>query len=286
MEQELDYWARQLRGFPPVQVLPSGCARPAQADLEAGREYLQLPEPLVAELKDLGRQQSVTLFMIGLAAFQVVLHCQTGEEDMVLGTDVANRNHLGVEALIGFFINQLVLRTDLSGNPDFREILARVRRTTLEAYAHQDMPFNKLVEKLLGGQDPAVHPLFQRKFTLRNQSENGDIDIPGLVQEPIALGSAVAKLDLQLDLVEVNGTLAGFFEYRKDLFERAIIVRLIRHFEVVLHQVTRDVHTSLVDLKETIARTEKEYRRQELQRLRQRGFKRVRKDRAEKPEVS
>ncbi|MHC5719512.1 MAG: condensation domain-containing protein, partial [Nostoc sp.] len=175
-------WKQQLDNLPILQ-LPTDRPRPAVQTFRGAKQYLALPTVLARDIKALSQQQGVTLFMTLLAAFQILLHSYTDQDNIVVGTDIANRNQAEIEGLIGFFVNQLVLRINLSENPNFRELLARVRQVTLDAYTHQDLPFDKLVESLNPERNLSREPLFQVKFVLQNQP------VP-----PLALSGLTLKL--------------------------------------------------------------------------------------------
>ena len=168
LDKHLDYWRRQLAGPLPILELPADRPRPEVQSFRGATLTAHLPASLSESLNAICRREGVTLFMLLLAAFKVLLHRYTGQDDVVIGAPIANRNRVEIEGLIGFFVNTLVLRTDLSGDPDFRELLARVRKVTLEAYARQDMPFELLVEELQPERDLSRNPLFQVMFQLEN----------------------------------------------------------------------------------------------------------------------
>ena len=180
LESQLGYWKQQLEGAPQVLELPTDRPRPALQTYRGGRRSRTLSRELSEELKRLSRSEGVTLFMTLLAAFQTLLYRYTGQEEMLVGTPIAGRSREETEGLIGFFVNTLVLRTDLSGHPTFRELLARVRRMAVEAYAHQDLPFEKLVEELQPERDLSRHPLFQVMFVLQNRARETESRRPGL----------------------------------------------------------------------------------------------------------
>ena len=178
LERELEYWKKQLRGLA-VLELPTDRPRPPVQSYQGVRQAFTLPSSLIQALKDLSRREGVTLFMTLLAAFQTQLHRYSGQEDIAVGSPIANRSRTELEGLIGFFVNTLVLRTNLEGNPSFRELLGRVREVALGAYAHQDLPFEKLVEELKPERDPSRNPLFQVMMILQNASEPM-LKLPGL----------------------------------------------------------------------------------------------------------
>ncbi|MFB3092706.1 MAG: condensation domain-containing protein, partial [Dehalococcoidia bacterium] len=170
LESQLAYWKEQLDGIPPVLELPTDRPRPAVETFRGAQQFLLLPDALTRSLKALSQREEVTLFMTLLAAFQTLLHRYTGQDDILVGFPIANRNRAEIEGLIGFFVNTLVLRTDLSGEPTFRELLGRVREVALDAYTHQDLPFEKLVAELHPERDISRNPLFQVIFQLFNTS--------------------------------------------------------------------------------------------------------------------
>ncbi|HXM48142.1 MAG TPA: amino acid adenylation domain-containing protein [Pyrinomonadaceae bacterium] len=203
---------------------------------------------LAAALKELSQQEGVTLYMTLLAAFQVLLSRYTGQDDIVVGTDIANRNRAEIEPLIGFFINQLVLRTELGGEPSFRELLGRVREVCLGAYAHQDVPFEKLVEELQPERDLSRGPLFQVKLILQN-APSGELRLPGLKLSRVRGSGETAKFDLTVAVSEnIGGMISGTVEYNTDLFEQATIGRLIGHYERLLESIVRDREVAVSEL--------------------------------------
>src|SRR6185503_19831970 len=175
--------------------------------------------------------QGCTLYMTLLAAFQTLLYRYSGQEEIVVGTDIANRNREEIEPLIGFFINQLVMRTDLSGAPTFRELLQRVREVCLGAYAHQDLPFEKLVEELQPVRDPSRSPLFQVKLVLQNPANAERLELPGLTLRPDGGQTATAKFDLLVNMTESPQGLISLWQYSTELFDASTIQRMHTHFE-------------------------------------------------------
>ena len=184
-------------------------------------------------VNELSRREGVTLFMTLLAAFQALLYRYSGQENVVVGSPIANRNSTEIERLIGFFVNTLVLRSDCSGEPNFREFLSRVRDVCLAAYAHQDLPFEKLVEELRPERDLSRNPLFQVMFVLQNTPR--PLPQPaGLSIERVDVPTTASLFDLSLYFRERDGKLIGFFEYNSDLFDRSTIQRMAGHFETLL----------------------------------------------------
>ncbi|HEX8825306.1 MAG TPA: amino acid adenylation domain-containing protein, partial [Archangium sp.] len=239
LERQLGYWKRQLDALPRLQ-LRTDRPRPAVQSYRGRSQRFLLPRALVERLETLGRGEGTTLFMVLLGVFDVVLKRYSGQDDLVVGTDVANRNRPEIEGLIGFFTNQLVLRADLSGDPSFRELLARLRRVTLEAYEHQDVPFERLVRALRPERDAAMSPLFQVKLVLQN-APAPSLALPGLSPSLIdADGGETARWDLLLDLSPGEAGLWARAEYSTDLFDEATIARLWEHFLLAAEGVAAD----------------------------------------------
>jgi amino acid adenylation domain-containing protein len=246
LEREMEYWRRQLAELEPLE-LPTDHARPAVTNHQGAAKSFAIEKHLSEKLKELSRREGVTLFMSLLAAFQVVLSKYAGQLDVAVGTDIANRNRLEIEGLIGFFVNQLVLRTGLSGNPDFREVLGRVRRVTLDAYQHQDVPFEKLVEELQPERDLSRSPLFQVKLVLQN-NEQQELQLPGLRVSNFPIRADLAKVDLQLTLGEGSEGLVGELRYVHDLYEAETVVRMVDHWRVVLEQMVAEPEQRIGDV--------------------------------------
>ncbi len=246
LEAQLAYWRRQLAGAPAPLELPTDRPRPARQGFRGGRAALSLPESLADAAAALSRREGASLFMALMAAFQALLCRYTGQEDVPVGTPVAGRVRVELEPLIGLFVNTLVLRGDLSGDPSFRELLGRGREVALEAFAHQDAPFEKLVEELRPERNLAHTPLFQVMLILQN-APTGAVALGGLELSRLPLESGSAKLDLMLSLAE-GGGLTGQLEYRTDLFDRATMVRLLGHFEVLLRAAVAEPERRLSSL--------------------------------------
>ncbi len=233
---QLDYWKQQLAGAPPVLELPKDRPRPVLQSFSGARQSVQLPLSLTRSLQELSRREGATLFMTILTAFQILLSRYSGQEDIVVGTNIANRHRHDVEGLIGVFINNLVLRTDLSGNPSFRALIGRVREMCLEAYAHQDTPFEKLVEVLQPNRDSSYPPLFQVMLTLQNTPAQ-KVELPGLTANFVEFDHVTARADLMLNMSETRQGLLGVLEYNTDLFDAATATRTLKHFQALLEDV-------------------------------------------------
>jgi amino acid adenylation domain-containing protein/non-ribosomal peptide synthase protein (TIGR01720 family) len=233
LENEIDWWRRELAGLPPLLELPTDRPRPAVQSYRGATRPVRLPAELTRQAQALARREGATLFMVLLAAFQTLLARWSGQDDLAVGSSVAGRTHREVEPLIGLFVNTLVLRGDLVGDPPFRELLGRVRETALAAYLHQDAPFEKLVEELAPERSLARTPLFQVMFELQNVP-TGELDIEDLRLRPIGEAGMVAKFDLMLTLEEREGGLTGTLEYATDLFDATTVDLLIGHYERLL----------------------------------------------------
>ncbi len=233
LERQLAYWKQQLAGSPPLLELPTDRPRPAVYSFRGAQLHLLLPKELTERLQALSRQAGTTLFMTLLAGFQVLLSRYSNQKDICVGTPIANRNRAELEGLIGFFANTIVMRTQLADNPSVRTLLARVRETALAAYAHQDVPFEMLVDALAPQRDLSHTPLFQTMFVFQQPALVAQ-ELPGLRLTPLDVHSGTAKFDLSLEMTEITEGLAGTFEYNTDLFDSATIARLARHFERLL----------------------------------------------------
>ena len=248
LQTQLAYWKQQLLGIPPLLELSTQRTRPAVLGFRGAHASLLLPGNAVDALKVLSRDEGATLFMTFLTAFNVLLHRYSNQDDLVVGTPIANRNHTETEGLIGFFVNTLVLRTDLSGNPTFRELVRRVREVCLAGYSHQDLPFEKLVEELHLERDLSRNPLFQVMFVL-NSTRTETMELTGLRVSPIKGGSEAAHVDLTLQISETeDGRTEAALIYNTDLFDAAAITRMLRHFRILLEAAAADPDRRLSDL--------------------------------------
>ena len=235
LDIQFSYWRKQLDGLLTLKV-PIDHPRPAVQTYRGSSQSVELSTQLSQALKGLSQREGVTLFMTLLAAFQTLLCRYCGQQDIVVGSPIAGRTRQETEGLIGFFVNTLVLRSDLSKNPTFKQLLRQIRETTLEAYTHQDLPFEKLVEELHPKRNPSISPLFQVMFIFQH---NADIplDFEHLAVDPIRTGSQVAKFDLSLTISERQGTLRASLNYNTDLFDATTIVRMLGHFQTLLEGI-------------------------------------------------
>lgn len=237
LEKQLAYWKKSLSGAPPLINLPTDYPRPAVQTFQGGHHLIELSKPLTEALNGLTRQESATLFMTLLAAFNILLGRYSGQDDVVVGTPIANRNRFELEGLIGFFVNTLALRTDLSDNPTFKEFLNRVRQIALEAYSHQDIPFEKLVEELRPERNLSHTPLFQVFFNMQNLG-NSKLEPSGVEATPLLLfGEPQARFDLTVYVKELNERIALRFVYNTDLFSNKRIAELSEQYKYLLEQI-------------------------------------------------
>ena len=238
LDAQLAYWKERLAGAPTLEM-PTDRPRPPVQGIQGATESLLLPPELSARLKALARRENCTLYMILVAAFQTLLHRYSGQEDISVGTPIAGRRLPQVEGLIGFFVNTLVLRLDLSGDPTFSEVLGRVREVTLGAYAHQDLPFEMLVEALRPERDLSRTPLFQAMFIFLNAPVE-TVNLPGLSLAPMEADSGTAKFDLTLAFEDTDRGLVGSLEYSTDLFDESTARRLAGHYQTLLEAAVAD----------------------------------------------
>lgn len=236
LEVQMNYWRQQLAGAPPLLELPIDRTRPLVQTFQGDIQYFQIDRALTQKLQNLSQKSGATLFMTLLAAFAVLLGRYSNQEDILVGSPIANRNRREVESLIGFFVNSLVLRADLQGNPTFQHLLSRVRQVAMDAYAHQDLPFEQLVEVLQPERSLSYSPLFQVMFVLHN-TPMGKLELPGLTLTALKNESATAKFDLTLVMEETEAGLSGEWEYNTDLFDAATIARMARHFQNLIQGI-------------------------------------------------
>ncbi|MFD2169293.1 non-ribosomal peptide synthetase [Tumebacillus lipolyticus] len=247
LARQLDYWREQLADAPFVLQLPTDRPRAAVQTYNGTLLEVELGDGLLPALKELSHSESATLFMTLLAAFSTMLARTSGQEDLVIGTPIAGRTRQETEAMIGFFVNTLALRTDLSGDPSFRELVARVRETTLGAYAHQDLPFERLVREVQPDRDMSYPALFQVMFALQN-APRGDLELPGLSLTSLPIEKGTSLFDLTFSFFEAGDGLRGHVQYNTDLFDEETVQRLVERLNVVLTEVVSDPDRSLSEL--------------------------------------
>lgn len=242
LQTQLEYWKEQLSGNLPVLEMPTDRPRPKRQQNNGSWEWFHLPPALGQKLRDFSRTRGVSLYMTMLAGFKVLLHRHSGQKDIIVSSPTANRTQPELEKLIAFFINPVVLRSSFADDPTFANYLKRVRRVAMGAFAHQELPFDRLVEELKPARDLSYHPLFQVSFTL--QVAPVLLELPGLKAEPIEFSNGTATFDLTAELWETDeGGISGRFEYDTDLFDRSTIERLMAHYQVLLQNLIENPDT-------------------------------------------
>ncbi|MEE8523718.1 MAG: amino acid adenylation domain-containing protein [Thermoanaerobaculia bacterium] len=244
---EIDYWRRELAGSEPALDLPLDHPRPPVPSFRGGREPIALPPELSSALRQLARDQQVTLYLVLLTAFFALLHRYCGQDRINLGVPRSGRFRARVSELLGFVVNTQVLSVETGGNPSFRQLLARVRERVLGAEAHPDLPFELLVRELEAQRDPSLHPLFQVMFAYQEDPTRG-IRLPGLELSFLEIATGVAKFDLDVSLEDRGEQVAGFMEYRSELFEPETVRRILDHFQRLLEGIAQDPEQSLGEL--------------------------------------
>jgi amino acid adenylation domain-containing protein len=247
LEEQLGYWKRQLGGAARMLEIPSDKPRPSALSYRGAVEPISLNNKVRDGLRDLNRREGVTMFMTLLAVLKLLLYKYSGQEGISVGTGVANRTRKETEGLIGFFVNTLVLRTDLSGGPTFRELLKREREVVLEAYAHQDIPFEMLVEELEAERDLRHTPLFQVLFVLQNVSSE-PLRMPGLTLNRFNVERSTAKFDIYLSMQEDANGIQGLVEYNTDIFKAETISRMIKNYSALVEDIIQDPDRHINDI--------------------------------------
>jgi amino acid adenylation domain-containing protein len=236
IQTHLDAWTSALSGAPGMLDLPTDRPRPNVQSQRGASLPFRIPSPLTIELQQLARRHDVTLFMVLLAAFDVLLHRLSGQDDLVVGTTVANRAVPGADSIVGFFVNTLPVRVRLSGNPTFVELLGRVRESTLESFDHQELPFDHLVRVIAPERSRDHAPVFQVLFQLHNEA-GADLKLRGLQAEPLHVHSGTSKFDLNLELTQTIDGLAGSLEYDTALFDAETVDVLLASWRALLAEV-------------------------------------------------
>ena len=249
MQESLAWWHDRLAGAPPLLALPGDRPRPPRQTFSGSAESFVIPDELTDRLKELARGERATLFMTLLAGFQTMLHRYTGSDDIVVGTPVAGRTQVETEGMIGLFVNMLAMRGDLAGDPSFRELLRKTRDRAFEAYAHQDLPFDSVVESLHPERNLSYPPIVQVTFQVRNYPLE-DTRLDGLQVEELDFDPGVSQFDLSLEVTEKSRSLFCKFIYNRDLFDRQTIVRMAGHFQTLLDGIATepDAHISRIPM--------------------------------------
>ncbi|MGB3208607.1 MAG: amino acid adenylation domain-containing protein, partial [Crinalium sp.] len=247
LELKLNYWKKQLAGIPPLVELPTDRPRPPVSSYVGKSQYIELPQSLTEDLKRLSQREGVTLFMMLLAAFKTLLYRYCGQSDIVVGSPIAGRNLEETHKIIGYFVNTLVLRTDLSEKPTFTQLLKQVKVMALDAYEHQELPFEKLVEYLNPERSSSYHPLFQVMFTLQTARVQS-FELAGVNLAKIRLNTKACKFDLTLDLAETPTGIKGYLGYCTDLFDDSTIARMAGHLQTLLAGIVANPDEKITQL--------------------------------------
>ncbi|WP_414623416.1 amino acid adenylation domain-containing protein [Calothrix sp. CCY 0018] len=247
LQSQLDYWKQQLKGELPLLQLPTDYVRPAVQTFRGANLSLTISKSLTEELKNLSKSEGVTIFMTLLAAFKTLLYCYSNQEDILIITPISERDRVETEQIIGCFANNLILRTNLNGNPSFKSLLQRVKKTAIEAYTHRHLPFDKLIEELQIERYTNKLP-FQVMFILHNAPKSALLNLPELTLTPLSIHTATAQLDLTLELQETAQGITGRLEYNTDLFDAATISRMVEHFQILLDGIIANPYQSISKL--------------------------------------
>ncbi|VEP15783.1 conserved hypothetical protein [Hyella patelloides LEGE 07179] len=247
LDNQLKYWKQQLADAPPILELPTDYPRPPIQTFRGSSQKFKLDRALTEQLKTLTQESSATLFMTLLAAFTILLSRYSNQKDIVVGSPIANRNRSEIEPLIGFFVNTLVLRTNLEDDPTFFELLERVRETALDAYAHQDLPFERLVEELQSDRNLERNPLVQVVFALQNAPTNS-LSLPDIDLSPLEFDYRSVRFDLEFHLWDLPEGLSGYFVYNADLFDDSTIAHLAKHFQTLLQAIVANPEQQVYSL--------------------------------------
>ena len=273
MQQQLAYWKDQLDGAPPVLELPTTRPRRAAENFWGGICHRTLPESLGQDLQALSRRNGATLFMTLLAGYQLLLARLSGQEDVVVGTDLANRTQLATEKLIGFFVNLLPIRTRVTGDPTFTQLLRRVKEVSLGAFAHQDVPFEKLVEELRPERNLTYHPLVQVLFVMQN-TPRGPREFGGLKPGPLGV-SSTSRFDLVLFINNPDEALLTTWMYNPNLFDESMIARMAEMYETVLRAAVSAPDVPLVRLYEALGEAEQKLRQSDQKSFRETSLRKL-----------
>jgi len=247
IESQLAFWKRRLSGELPVLELPTDHPRPLVQNFLGSRQAVNFPRALTAAVKELSRQEGATLFMTLLATFQILLYRYTGQQDLIVGFPITNRIYHEIENLIGFFVNISVLRTNVSGNPTYRDLVERVRLEARDAFAHQTFPFERLVDELHLARELDRNPLFQIMFIFQGSSFSR-FELPGVTSHPVEIDPGTSRFDVTLLLAERDESVGGFFEYNTDLFDRPTIERMAGHFQTLVEGIVTDPEQPISEL--------------------------------------
>jgi amino acid adenylation domain-containing protein len=276
LEAEIGYWKKQLEGAPTTIEIKTDGARPAVQTYEGRSESIEIGEEAVRRLKEVGGRQGATMYMVMAAAMEVLMYRYSGQEDMVIGTPVANRVRQETEPLIGCFINVLALRAKLSNNPTYNEMLRQAREVILDALTHQDLPFEKLVEALQIERDPSRSPLFQVMFALQS-ARNPETELPGLTLTPMDEENKAAHFDLNMAVQEEGQSMSATLTYNIDLFNAETVTQMLSDYKLILEEVSLNPEVTLKELVETLTQVEKQKSDEKQKAFKESSVKKLRK---------
>jgi amino acid adenylation domain-containing protein len=257
LENKLEYWKKKLLGVSPLQ-LPTDNSRPAQQGIAGATYNFKLEGSLSNQIKELSLSSGATLYMTLLSAFKILLFRYSGQEDICVGSPVAGRSHQEIEGLIGFFVNTLPLRSELNGQISFRDVLERVKATTLEAYSHQEVPFERIVEGVVKERDQSRSPLFQVMFLLQNTPDVPELRLGEVTIAGVNIGNASSKFDLTFGVVETPGGLQCYVEYSTELYSQETIIRMAEHYQNLLSSIGNNPESLIGDLEMLTASEEQQ----------------------------
>ncbi|OXB12523.1 condensation domain-containing protein, partial [Flavobacterium tructae] len=240
LEDQLSYWESKLKGVSTLS-LPTDYARALVPSNAGAAVSLEIDQKLSASLNTICKEEGVTMFMLLLSAFKVLLSRYSGQEDICVGTSIANRTQSDLEGMIGFFVNTLALRSDLSGNPSFKDLLSRVKQTTLESYDHQLAPFEKVVDRVITTRDRNMSPLFQVLFSLQNNQESNPVALKGLSLSSYDTQVVNSQFDLLFNISENQGGISLNMVYSTALFEKTTIDRMLLHYQELLQNIAKNI---------------------------------------------
>jgi aspartate racemase len=244
LDRQISYWVNQLKGPLPVLDLSGDFPRPQSPRGHGGVAGISVPPELVQKLRLLGNREGCTMFMTMLSAFYVLLHAKVGQEDLIVGTDLANRSSVETETMIGFFVNQVALRLDLSGDPPFTRLLGRVRTVAMEAYLHQDVPFDRVVEAVNPPRERNRTPLFQVKFVLQN-APRPKLEMGNLHLTELELDTGAAKFDLLVNVLQQDADLRMLWEYSSEIFRESTMQRMADCYLALLESIVANPELKL-----------------------------------------
>jgi amino acid adenylation domain-containing protein len=247
-QKQVAYWKRQLAGAPYVLEVPPDYTRPPFQTFKGARVFATYPKSLLDALKETCKREGVTMFMLALAAFKTLLYRYTGQEDVLVGATFANRNRPELDNLVGYLLNLLVFRTNLSGNPTFRELLMRERESAVGAFAHQELPFGKLVQELRPPQDASRNPIVQASLIYLDFPELTAIEVLGMTAKHLTIDNRASRFDITLAMTETPSGFEIDIEYPTDLYRRPRMERMTKHLEILLEAIVADAGQRLSDL--------------------------------------